>query len=254
MIVLLVVLVVAGGLVLLAKSLKVVKEYERGVLFRLGKVSPDVRGPGLRRVIPVIDKLIKVNMQVQAVPVPAQEGITRDNVTLRVDAVIYFRVVDPIKAVVAVANYGFAVAQVSQTSLRSVIGQCDLDQMLSDRARINTQLRELIDEPTELPWGVRVERVELKDVQLPETLKRSMSRQAEAERERRARVITAEGELQASQKLAEAARTMSVDPAAMQLRLLQTVVEVAAEKNSTLVMPVPVELLRYFERVPGRTE
>lgn len=248
LIVILAVVVVVGGLVLTGLSLKVVKEYERGVLFRLGKVSAGVRGPGLRRVIPVIDKLVKVNMQVQAVPVPAQEGITRDNVTLRVDAVVYFRVVDPVKAVVAVANYAFAVAQVSQTSLRSVIGQCDLDQMLSDRARINASLRELIDEPTEGPWGVRVERVELKDVQLPETLKRSMSRQAEAERERRARVIAADGEYQASKKLSEAAQAMEATPGALQLRLLQTVVDVAAEKNSTLVMPFPVELLRFFDQ------
>jgi SPFH domain / Band 7 family len=184
--------------------------------------------------------------------VPAQEGITRDNVTVRVDAVVYFRVVDPIKATVNVQNYMFAVSQQAQTSLRSIIGQSEMDQLLAERENVNRELRRAIDEPTEGPWGVRVERVELKDVSLPEQMKRSMSRQAEAERERRARIITADGEYQASKRLAAAANVMARDPAALQLRLLQTVVEVAGEKNSTLVMPVPVELLRFFEKMaPG---
>jgi len=181
--------------------------------------------------------------------VPAQEGITRDNVTVRVDAVVYFRVVDPIKAVVNVQNYMFAVSQQAQTSLRQIIGQSEMDQLLAERDEVNRELRRVIDEPTEGPWGIRVERVEIKDVSLPESMKRSMSRQAEAERERRARIITADGEYQASKRLAAAANVMARDPAALQLRLLQTVVEVASERNSTLVMPVPVELLRFFEKM-----
>jgi regulator of protease activity HflC (stomatin/prohibitin superfamily) len=188
-------------------------------------------------------------MQIVVAAVPGQEAITRDNVTLRVDAVVYYRVIDPVKAIINVQNYKFAVSQVAQTSLRSVIGQSDMDQLLSEREKVNAHLKDVIDEPTEQPWGVRVERVEVKDVALPESMKRSMSRQAEAERERRARIISADGEYQASKKLAQAAAVMSADPAALQLRLLQTVVEVAAEKNSTLVMPVPVELLRFFDRV-----
>ena len=188
-------------------------------------------------------------MQIIAMAVPAQEGITRDNVSVRVDAVVYFRVIDPIKAVVNVQNYMFAVSQQAQTSLRSIIGQSEMDQLLAERDTVNRELRRIIDEPTEGPWGIRVERVELKDVNLPEGMKRSMSRQAEAERERRARIISADGEYQASKRLAAAANVMARDPAALQLRLLQTVVEVAAEKNSTLVMPMPVELLRFFDRM-----
>jgi regulator of protease activity HflC (stomatin/prohibitin superfamily) len=185
--------------------------------------------------------------------VPSQEAITRDNVTLKVDAVVYYRVVDPVKAIINVQDYTFAVSQVAQTSLRSVIGQSDMDQLLSERDKVNAHLKDVIDAPTEQPWGIRVERVEVKDVSLPESMKRSMSRQAEAERERRARIISADGEYQASKKLAQAAAVMSADPAALQLRLLQTVVEVAAEKNSTLVMPVPVELLRFFDRAAPAT-
>jgi hypothetical protein len=196
--------------------------------------------------------MAKVNMQIVAMAVPAQEGITRDNVSVRVDAVVYFRVVDPIKATVNVQNYMFAISQQAQTSLRSIIGQSEMDQLLAERETVNRELRRIIDEPTEGPWGIRVERVEIKDVSLPEGMKRSMSRQAEAERERRARIITADGEYQASKRLAAAANVMARDPAALQLRLLQTVVEVAGEKNSTLVMPVPVELLRFFEKMaPG---
>jgi regulator of protease activity HflC (stomatin/prohibitin superfamily) len=211
-----------------------------------------VRGPGFARINPISDRLQKVNMQIVAMAVPAQEGITRDNVSVRVDAVVYFRVVDPIKAVVNVQNYMFAISQQAQTSLRSIIGQSEMDQLLAERESVNRELRRIIDEPTEEPWGIRVERVEIKDVSLPEGMKRSMSRQAEAERERRARIITADGEYQASKRLAAAANVMARDPAALQLRLLQTVVEVAGEKNSTLVMPVPVELLRFFEKMaPG---
>src|SRR5947207_6339220 len=242
------VILIVGGLTLVGRSLRVVQQYERGLIFRFGKVLPETRGPGLTIIRPVGDRLQKVNMQIIAMAVPAQEGITRDNVSVRVDAVVYFRVVDPIKAVVNVQNYMFAVSQQAQTSLRSIIGQSEMDQLLSERDSVNRELRRVIDEPTEGPWGIRVERVEIKDVSLPESMKRSMSRQAEAERERRARIITADGECQASKGVAAAANVMSRDPAALQLRLLQTVVEVAAEKNSTLVMPVPVELLRFFEK------
>jgi regulator of protease activity HflC (stomatin/prohibitin superfamily) len=236
------------------RSLRVVQQYERGLVFRFGKVLPETRGPGLTIIRPVGDRMQKVNMQIIAMAVPAQEGITRDNVSVRVDAVVYFRVVDPVKAVVNVQNYMFAVSQQAQTSLRSIIGQSEMDQLLSERETVNRELRRIIDEPTEGPWGIRVERVEVKDVNLPENMKRSMSRQAEAERERRARIITADGEYQASKRLAAAANVMARDPAALQLRLLQTVVEVASERNSTLVMPVPVELLRFFEKMtPGGT-
>lgn len=236
----------------LGRSLRIVQQYEKGVVYRFGRVLPEIRGPGLTWVNPISDKMQKVNMQIVAMAVPAQEGITRDNVSVRVDAVVYFRVVDPIKATVNVQNYMFAISQQAQTSLRSIIGQSEMDQLLAERESVNRELRRIIDEPTEEPWGIRVERVEIKDVSLPEGMKRSMSRQAEAERERRARIITADGEYQASKRLAAAANVMAKDPAALQLRLLQTVVEVSAEKNSTLVMPVPVELLRFFEKMaPG---
>lgn len=239
--------VAAVALVLAASSLRLVQQYERGVVFRLGRVLGPPRQPGLALLIPGIDRMQKVNMQIFTLDVPGQDCITRDNVSVRVDAVVYFRVIDPVKAVVNVQNYAFAVSQVAQTSLRSVIGKADLDTLLSERDRVNAELKEIIEEPTEGPWGVRVERVEVKDVVLPETMKRSMSHQAEAERDRRARVITADGEYQASKRLSEAARTMSSEPGSLQLRLLQTVVDVASERNSTLVMPVPVELLRFFE-------
>ena len=243
------IILIIGGAVVAARSLKVVQQYEQGLIFRFGKVLPGARGPGLTVIRPVGDRMQKVNMQIVAMAVPAQDGITRDNVTVRVDAVVYFRVVDPIKATVNVQNYLFAVSQQAQTSLRSIIGQSEMDQLLSERDSVNRELRRIIDEPTEGPWGIRVERVEIKDVSLPESMKRSMSRQAEAERERRARIITADGEYQASKRLAAAANVMARDPAALQLRLLQTVVEVAGEKNSTLVMPVPVELLRFFDKM-----
>ncbi len=237
------------ALITLLAGLRVVQQYERAVVFRLGRVLPGSRAPGLTVVVPYLDRVVKVNMQIITMSVPAQDGITRDNVSVRVDAVVYFRVVDPVKAVVNVQNYMFAVSQVAQTSLRAVIGRSDMDELLSDRDRINAELQRIIDEPTEGPWGVKVERVEIKDVALPESMKRSMSRQAEAERERRARVIAADGEFQASKRLAQAAAAMAADPAALQLRLLQTVVDVASEKNSTLVMPFPVEMLRFFDRV-----
>jgi regulator of protease activity HflC (stomatin/prohibitin superfamily) len=198
-------------------------------------------------IIPGVDRLRKVNMQIVTMPVPAQDGITRDNVTVRVDAVIYFKVVDAADAVIQVEDYRFAVSQMAQTSLRSIIGKSDLDDLLSNREKLNQGLELMIDSPA-MGWGVQIDRVEIKDVSLPETMKRSMARQAEADRERRARIINADAELQASKKLAEAAGVMSEQPAALQLRLLQTVVAVAAEKNSTLVLPFPVELLRFLER------
>jgi regulator of protease activity HflC (stomatin/prohibitin superfamily) len=254
LIVVLIVIVVIAGLVSAGRSLRVVQQYEKGIIYRWGKVLPEIRGPGITFMNPISDRMQKVNMQIVAMAVPAQEGITRDNVSVRVDAVVYFRVVDPIKATVNVQNYMFAISQQAQTSLRSIIGQSEMDQLLAERESVNRELRRIIDEPTEEPWGIRVERVEIKDVSLPEGMKRSMSRQAEAERERRARIITADGEYQASKRLAAAANVMARDPAALQLRLLQTVVEVAGEKNSTLVMPVPVELLRFFEKMaPGPT-
>ena len=241
------VLAVVGGVALAAAavSLRVVRQYERGLVFRFGRVLDQVRGPGLAMIVPIADRLHKVNMQIVTMAVPAQEGITRDNVTVRVDAVVYFRVVDPVRAVVNVQEYPFAVSQVAQTSLRSVIGKSDLDDLLTNRERLNEGLELMIDNPA-VEWGIHIDRVEIKDVALPETMKRSMSRQAEAERERRARVISAEGELQASDRLAQAAATMADTPGALQLRLLETIVEVAAEKNSTLVLPFPVELLRFL--------
>jgi regulator of protease activity HflC (stomatin/prohibitin superfamily) len=240
-------ILVVVGLITAGRAVRVVQQFEQGIIFRNGRLA-GTKGPGLALMVPIIDRMQKVNMQIVAMAVPAQEGITRDNVSVRVDAVVYFRVVDPVKATINVQNYLFAISQQAQTSLRSIIGQSEMDQLLAERDSVNRELRRIIDEPTEGPWGIRVERVEIKDVSLPEGMKRSMSRQAEAERERRARIITADGEFQASKRLAAAANVMARDPAALQLRLLQTVVEVAAERNSTLVMPIPVELLRFFDK------
>jgi regulator of protease activity HflC (stomatin/prohibitin superfamily) len=247
----------SAGAVYLSVAARVVKQYERGVVFRLGRLHGEVRRPGFTLIVPAVDRMRKVNMQIVTMPVPAQEGITRDNVTVRVDAVVYFKVVDAAAAVVNVEDYRFAVSQMAQTSLRSIIGKSELDDLLSDREKLNQGLELMIDSPA-VGWGVQIDRVEIKDVSLPDTMKRSMARQAEADRERRARVINADAELQASRKLAEAAQQMADTPSALQLRLLQTVVAVAAEKNSTLVLPFPVELLRFLERAqqqipPGTT-
>ncbi|WP_330332926.1 slipin family protein [Streptomyces sp. NBC_00536] len=236
-----------GVVVFMGAAARVVKQYERGVVFRFGRLREGIRGPGFTLVIPGVDRLHKINMQIVTMPIPAQEGITRDNVTVRVDAVVYFKVVDAANALIEVEDYRFAVSQMAQTSLRSIIGKSDLDDLLSNREQLNQGLELMIDSPA-IGWGVQIDRVEIKDVSLPETMKRSMARQAEADRERRARVINADAELQASKKLAQAAEVMSEQPAALQLRLLQTVVAVAAEKNSTLVLPFPVELLRFLER------
>ncbi|WP_369184654.1 slipin family protein [Streptomyces sp. Y1] len=240
-----------GGLVGLGAiwaglSIRVVQQFQKGVVFRFGRVREEIREPGLVALMPIADRLRRVNVQIVTMPIPAQEGITRDNVTVRVDAVVYFQVQDPVKATVNVQDYNFAISQVAQTSLRSIIGKSELDDLLANREPINQGLELMIDSPA-LGWGIQIDRVEIKDVALPESMKRSIARQAEAERERRARIITADGEYQASARLSEAAAVMSETPAALQLRLLQTVVEVAAEKNSTLVLPFPVELLRFLD-------
>ena len=237
-------------LLLVAAGVRLVQQYERGVVLRFGRLLPEVREPGLRVIIPFADRMVKVPVQTIVMNVPGQGAITRDNVTLNVDAVVYFRVVDPARAVVNVENYVGAVSQVAQTSLRSVIGRADLDTMLSDRERVNAELRAVIDTPTE-EWGVSVDRVEIRDIALPEGMRRSMSAQAEAERERRARVISADGEFQASERLAAAAQVMAETPGALQLRLLQTVGDVAGDQNTTLIMPLPIELLRFFENAGG---
>jgi regulator of protease activity HflC (stomatin/prohibitin superfamily) len=232
-------------LILLLSAIKIVQEYERGVVFRLGRVLGRAKGPGLIIIIPFIDRLVKVNLQTVTMNVPPQDIITRDNVTVRVDAVIYFNVVEPIRATVEIQNYLVGTSQIAQTTLRSILGKAELDELLAKREQLNDQLQSVIDELTE-PWGVKVTLVEIKDVDLPDSMQRAMARQAEAERVRRAKVINAEGEFQASQKLSEAAEVIARHPIAYQLRLLQTMTEVAAEKNSTLVLPIPVELFRPF--------
>jgi regulator of protease activity HflC (stomatin/prohibitin superfamily) len=249
---LVVVLIVVALLVLTTGSAAVqaVQQYQRGVVLRFGRLLPAVRQPGLRVIVPFVDRMRKVPVQTTVLDVPSQNAITRDNVTIGVDAVVYFRVSDPVRAVVNVDDYLRATSQVAQTSMRSVIGRADLDTLLSDRDAINGELKAVIDAPTE-EWGVSIDRVEIKDIALPEGMRRSMSRQAEAERDRRARVIAAQGELEASEKLTQASERMSATPGALQLRLLQTVTDVASDKNSTLVMPMPVELLRFFENPAG---
>lgn len=234
---------------LLVSAIKIVNEYERGVIFRLGRVI-GAKGPGLFFIIPIIDRMVKVNLQTFTADIPPQDVITKDNVTLRVNAVTYFNVVDPVRAVVAVQNYLVATSQIAQTTLRSILGQVELDDLLINRDEINAQLQQIIDGVTD-PWGVKVTLVEVKDVELPEGMRRAMGRQAEAERDRRAKVIHAQGELEAAASLREAAETLERNPASMQLRLLSTMSEVAAEKNSTLVFPVPVELLRFAQSMAG---
>ncbi len=242
------------GLLLLAvfavasSAIKVVQEYERGVIFRLGRLV-GAKGPGLFFIIPIIDRMVKVDLRVVTLDVPAQEVITKDNVTIKVNAVAYFRVMNPSQAIVAVEDYRRATFQISQTSLRSVLGQSELDELLTHRDAINQKLQRIIDEQTE-PWGVKVSIVEVKDVELPENMKRAMAIQAQAERERRAKIINAEGEYAASQRLTSAAQIMSQAPAALQLRYLQTLTEIAADKNSTIIFPLPIELLN---ALTGRT-
>ena len=235
-------------LLIAAKGLRIVQEYERGVIFRLGRCV-GAKGPGLFFIVPGIDKMRKVNLQTQAVPVASQQVITKDNVTVAVDAVAYFRVKDPVASVIKIQNWFNAAQLVAQTSLRSIIGRHELDQLLGERDRINTELKTALDEQTEA-WGVQVDLVEVRDVGLPEQMQRAMARQAEAERERRAKVIAADGESQAAEKLAEAAQTMSANPGAMQLRTLQTMAEIATERNSTIIFPV--EIISIFRGLAER--
>ncbi|MBC7227135.1 MAG: SPFH domain-containing protein [Thermoflexales bacterium] len=238
-------------IVIASAAIKIVQEYERGVIFRLGRLV-GAKGPGLFFIIPFIDRMVKVDLRVVTLDVPAQECITRDNVTVKVNAVAYFRVVEPTSAIVQVEDYKRATWQIAQTTLRNVIGQSELDELLAHRERINTKLQQIIDEQTE-PWGVKVSIVEIKDVELPATMQRAMARQAEAEREKRAKIIHAEGEYQAAQTLAQAAQTIGQVPAAIQLRYLQTLTEIATEKNSTIIFPVPVEFLRGLAGILGVT-
>ena len=238
------------ALILLAASIRIVQEYERGVIFRLGRVIAGAKGPGLFFIIPIIDRMVKVNLQIVTLDVPPQDVITKDNVTLRVNAVCYFQVFQPVKAVVEIQNYLFATSQIAQTTLRSVLSKVDLDQILGERDRLNADLQRIIDDLTD-PWGIKVALVEIKDVDLPSEMQRAMARQAEAERERRAKIINAEAEFQAAERLAEAAAVIARHPIAYQLRFLQTVVEVSSEKNSTLVVPMPIELLKPFQAAFG---
>jgi regulator of protease activity HflC (stomatin/prohibitin superfamily) len=247
----LVVLVILA-LYILSASVKVLREYERAVVFRLGRISKALlnpggegNGPGLLLLIPVIDKMVKVSLRTVAMDVPSQDTITRDNVSLKVNAVIYFRVMDPERAVVAVEDYLFATSQIAQTTLRSVLGQSELDELLSERDKINQKLQRIIDEHTE-PWGIKVSAVEVKFIDLPQEMQRAMARQAEAEREKRAKIIHAEGELQASEKLAQAAKIIASEPVTIQLRYLQTLTEIGTEKNSTIVFPLPIDFLQAF--------
>jgi regulator of protease activity HflC (stomatin/prohibitin superfamily) len=245
--------VVLVVLFVLASSIRVVNEYERGVVFRLGRVQGGARGPGLILLFPVVERMVKIDLRTVSMNVPPQEIITRDNVPARVDAVLYFRVIDPNKAVLEVENYVLATSQISQTTLRSVLGQKDLDDLLTDRESINEELQVIIDEHTE-PWGIKVSVVEVKDVEIPQQMQRAMARQAESERERRAKIISAEGEYQASQRLHDAAERLE-SPTALQLRLFQTLTEISSENNSTVILPVPIDLFRpYLEGSNGSSD
>jgi regulator of protease activity HflC (stomatin/prohibitin superfamily) len=226
----------------LVAAIKILNEYERGVIFRLGRVI-QAKGPGLIILIPVIDKMVKVSLRLVAVDIDPQDIITRDNVSVKVNAVVYFRVIDPTKAIIEVENYSYAMSQLAQTTLRSVCGQADLDDLLSGREKLNAQLQEILDTHTD-PWGIKVATVELKHIDLPHEMQRAMARQAEAERERRAKIISAEGERQAADKLAEAAAIIDQNPVALQLRYLQTVNEIASENNTTTIFPIPIDLFR----------
>ncbi len=238
--------------IMLSSALKVVREYERGVVFRLGRLI-GAKGPGLIVLIPLVDRMVKVSLRVITLDVPVQEVITKDNVPIKINAVVYFRVLDPVRAVVEVEDYVMATSQISQTTLRSVAGQVELDELLAHRERVNQRLQSIIDEQTD-PWGIKVSMVEIKDLELPEGMKRAMARQAEAERERRAKIINAEGEFQAAQKLAEAAGILERYPKALQLRFLQTVREVASERNSMIIFPLPIDILEAFVRRCGENE
>src|SRR5690349_2678455 len=239
-----VIVIILFGLIALGMSVRVLREYERGVIFRLGRLIA-TKGPGLILLIPLIDRMVKVDLRTVTLNIPPQEVITRDNVPCRVNAVAYFRVVDQNRAVVEVENYLVATSQISQTALRSVLGKAELDQLLADRERLNEELQKIIDESTE-PWGVKVTAVEIKDVEIPEQMQRAMARQAEAERERRAKIINSEGEFQAAQKLTDAADIISTNPASLQLRYLQTLLEIGSNQNTTVVFPLPMDVLEPF--------
>lgn len=242
-------IIVVVVFVVVTSAIKIVQEYERGVIFRLGRLV-GARGPGLFVIIPFIDQMQKMDLRVVTLDVPPQEVITRDNVSIRVSAVVYFRVLDPENAVTKVENFRSATFQIAQTTLRSVLGQSEMDELLAEREQINMRLQQIIDEQTG-PWGIKVSVVEVKDVELPDVMQRAMARQAEAEREKRAKIIHAEGEFQASQTLADAARVISSQESALQLRFLQTLNEVASEKNSTIVFPVPIDLIKQFTQIAG---
>jgi regulator of protease activity HflC (stomatin/prohibitin superfamily) len=238
------IIILAIGAVIISAAIRILLEYERGVVFRLGRFS-GVKGPGLKFIIPVVDQMTKVNMRTVAMDVPEQDVITKDNVSVKVNAVLYFRVVNPDKALIEVDNYLYATSQLAQTSLRSVLGQVELDDLLSQRDKINSNLQEILDRQTD-PWGVKISNVEIKHVDLPASMQRAMARQAEAERERRSKVIHATGEYEASRTLANAAEQISAQPGALQLRFLQTMTEIAAEKNSTILFPMPIDLIKPF--------
>jgi regulator of protease activity HflC (stomatin/prohibitin superfamily) len=242
---------VALAAALFSAAIKIVPEYERGVIFRLGRVI-DAKGPGLFVIIPIVDRMVKVSLRTVTMDIPPQDIITQDNVTVRVNAVAYFNVVDPVKAVISIEDYIYGTSQIAQTTLRSIIGQVHLDELLVNRDDINSRLQQIIDDVTN-PWGVKVTLVEVKDVELPDSMRRAMARQAEAERERRAKVIHAKGEFEAAETLGDAAAILENHPAAMQLRVLSTLGEIAAEKNSTLVFPVPMELLRMMDAIGHRS-
>ena len=235
----------------LISSIQILNEYERGVIFRLGKLLPQPKGPGIIFVFRPIDRIVRISLRTVVLDVPPQDIITRDNVSVKVNAVVYFRVVDPRRAVVEVENYMFATSQLAQTTLRSVLGQAELDDLLAERERLNQQLQTILDHRTD-PWGIKVSAVEVKHVDLPQDMQRAMARQAEAEREKRAKIIHAEGELIASEKLAQAAGVIDREPAAMTLRYLQTLTEIAAEQNSTIIFPLPVELMRMLRERSGK--
>jgi len=242
--------VVFLGIVFLSRWINILNEYERAVVFRLGRLLPDTKGPGLVLIFWPIDKMVKVSLRTVVHDVPSQDVITKDNVSVKVNAVVYFRVMDPRKAVVEVENYLFATSQMAQTTLRSVLGQAELDELLSEREKLNEELQSIIDAHTD-PWGVKVSSVEVKHVDLPQEMQRAMAKQAEAEREKRAKIIHAEGEMQASHRLAEAADTISKNPTTLQLRYLQTLTEIAAEQNSTILFPIPIDLIKAFAPKSG---
>jgi regulator of protease activity HflC (stomatin/prohibitin superfamily) len=241
------IVIIIFALIILSNAIRILREYERGVIFRLGRLAGKngVRGPGLILLIPIIDKMVKVSLRTVVLDVPPQDVITQDNVSIKVNAVVYFRVIEPQKAIVQVENFLTATSQISQTTLRSVLGQSELDEILSKRDKINQQLQQIIDAHTE-PWGIKVSNVELKQIDLPQEMQRAMARQAEAERERRSKVISAEGEFQASQRLADAAEILGSHPSALTLRYLQTLVEISSENNTTTIFPVPIDLLQAF--------